>query len=107
MRMAYLLCSIPLVAFGVMCYLAPQILPTPGEGMSLAISKKTGLTVGASKTIFDCCCVAVSALVSLLYFHRLVGVREGTVIATLLVGNLVKLYSKKLDPVFGRLLKTA
>ena len=94
MRMVYLLCSIPLVAFGVMCYLAPQILPTPGEGMSLAISKKTGLTVGASKTIFDCCCVAVSALVSLLYFHRLVGVREGTVICALTIGFVMKQFVK-------------
>ena len=90
MRLLYLLCSIPLVAVGVMCYLSPQILPTPGEGMSLAISKKTGLTVGSAKTVFDCCCVGVSALVSLLYFHRLVGVREGTVICALTIGFVMK-----------------
>lgn len=53
-QLGYLLCSVPLVAVGVMLYLSPQILPTPGEGMSLAISKKTGLSVGASKTVFDC-----------------------------------------------------
>ena len=90
MRLLYLLCSIPLVAVGVMCYLAPQILPTPGEGMSLAISKRTGLTVGSAKMVFDCCCVAVSAAVSLIYFHRLVGVREGTVICALTIGFVMK-----------------
>ena len=94
MRLLYLLCSIPLVALGVMCYLAPQILPTPGEGMSLAISKKTGLTVGSAKTIFDCCCVAVSAAASLIYFHRLVGVREGTVICALTIGFVMKQFVK-------------
>ncbi len=90
MRLLFLLCSIPLVAVGVMCYLAPQILPTPGEGMSLAISKKTGLTVGSAKMVFDCCCVAISAAVSLIYFHRLVGVREGTVICALTIGFVMK-----------------
>ena len=89
-QMLYLLCSIPLVAVGVMLYLSPQILPTPGEGMSLAISKKTGLSVGTSKMIFDCSLVVISALTSLLYFRALVGVREGTVICALTVGFVMR-----------------
>ena len=90
MQMLYLLCSIPLVAVGVMLYLSPNILPTPGEGMSLAISAKTGLSVGGSKTVFDCSMVVISAVTSLLYFHALVGVREGTVICALLVGFVMR-----------------
>lgn len=90
MQMLYLLCSIPLVAVGVMLYLSPNILPTPGEGMSLAISKKTGLSVGGSKTVFDCSMVVISGITSLLYFHALVGVREGTVICALLVGFVMR-----------------
>ncbi len=92
MRFVFLLCSIPMVALGVMLYLAPGILPTPGEGMSMAISKKTGLTVASSKTIFDCCMVCISAITSLVYFHQLVGVREGTVICALTVGFVMKLF---------------
>lgn len=97
MRLLYLLCSIPLVALGVMLYLAPQILPTPGEGMSMAISKKTGLTVASSKTVFDCCCVLLSALVSFLYFHGLVGVREGTILCAVTVGFVMKLFLRVLE----------
>lgn len=93
-QMVYLLCSIPMVAVGVMLYLTPNILPTPGEGMSLAISKKTGLSVGSSKTIFDCSLVVISAATSLIYFHGLVGVREGTVICALLVGYVMKQMQK-------------
>lgn len=89
-QMLYLLCSIPLVAVGVMLYLSPQILPTPGEGMSLAISKKTGLTVGSAKMVFDCSLVVLSCAVSLICFHGLVGVREGTVICALLVGFVMR-----------------
>ena len=94
MQLLYLLCSIPLVAAGVMLYLSPNILPTPGEGMSLAISSKTGLSVGSSKTVFDCSLVVISAAVSLIYFHGLVGVREGTVICALLVGFVMKQLQK-------------
>lgn len=93
-QMLCLLCSVPLVAAGVMLYLSPNILPTPGEGMSLAISSKTKLSLGSSKTVFDCSLVAISAVTSLLYFHALVGVREGTLICALLVGFVMRQMQK-------------
>ena len=105
MQMLYLLCSIPLVAAGVMLYLSPNILPTPGEGMSLAISSKTGLSVGASKTVFDCSLVVISAVTSLIYFHSLVGVREGTVICALLVGFVMKQLQKPFQAPLLRLVQ--
>lgn len=98
MRLVFLLCSVPMVAFGVMLYLAPQILPTPGEGLSLAVSKKTGLPVASCKMITDCCMVAVSAITSLVYFHALVGVREGTVISALTVGFVMKRMMRYCEP---------
>ena len=96
-RMAYLLCSVPLVAAGVMMYLSPNILPTPGDGMSLAISRKSGKSLPASKTIFDCTMVTISALTSLLAFRKLVGVREGTVICALTVGFVMRQLQKPLQ----------
>jgi uncharacterized membrane protein YczE/cytidylate kinase len=97
-QLCYLFISIPMVAVGVMLYLSPNILPTPGEGMSLAISKLTGLTLGSSKMVFDCSMVVISAITSLVYFHGLVGVREGTVIAALLVGFVMKQMQKVCQP---------
>ena len=94
LRLLYIFCSIPLVAAGVLLYLSPNILPTPGDGMSLTISKKTGLSLGSSKMIFDCSMVLISGAVSLLYFRRLVGVREGTVLCALLVGLVMKQLQK-------------
>ncbi len=94
LKLVYLLCSVPLVAAGVMLYLSPNILPTPGEGMSLAIGKKTGLSVGSAKMAFDCSLVVISAAVSLIYFRGLVGVREGTLICALLVGFVLKQLQK-------------
>ena len=94
-QLIYIICSIPMVAIGVMCYLSPNILPTPGDGMSIAVSKRSGLSLGTSKVIFDCTMVIISAVVSLLYFHKLVGIREGTVICALFVGMVLKQMQKR------------
>lgn len=93
-QLGYLLCSVPTVAVGVMLYLSPNILPTPGEGMSLAVSDRTGAPLSSAKTIFDCSLVVISTAVSLIYFRRLVGVREGTVICALLVGPVMRQLQK-------------
>lgn len=102
MQLLFLICSIPMVAFGVMLYLAPNILPTPGEGLSLAVSKKIEKPVATCKIIVDCCLVAGSTVVSLLYFHGLVGVREGTVISALLVGFVMKRMMRVFQPALLR-----
>lgn len=98
MRLVYLLCSIPIVAFGVMLYLTPQILPTPGEGLSIAISKKTGKSVANCKMITDCCLVVLSVVISLIFFGKLVGVREGTIISALTVGFVMKRFMRIFQP---------
>ena len=94
MQLLYLLVSIPLVAAGVLLYLTPNLFPMPGEGLSIAVADKFGISVGTAKTIFDCSVVLLSVFASLFYFHKLVGVREGTVICALLVGLVFRLLQK-------------
>lgn len=97
MQMLYLLINIPMIALGVMLYLSPGLLPTPGEGAALAISDKFKISVAAGKTIFDCSMVVISAVISLIYFHGLVGVREGTVLCALLTGFVMRQFQKLLQ----------
>ena len=106
-QLIYLLCSIPLVAAGVMVYVAPQLIPMPAEGVSLAISQKTGVPLGTGKMIFDCSVVALSAAVSLLYFHGLVGVREGTVLCAVFVGVLIRRMMKRCQAPLARFTERA
>ena len=98
MRVLFLLCSIPMVAFGVMLYLAPNILPTPGEGLSLAVSMMIKKPVATCKIIVDCCLVVLSALVSLSYFRGFVGVRAGTVVSAVFVGFVMKRMMRVCNP---------
>ena len=94
MQMLYLLVNIPLVALGVMLYLSPNLLPTPGEGAALAISERFHTSVAAGKTIFDCSMVVIAVIISLIFFHGLVGVREGTVLCALLTGFVMRQFQK-------------
>ena len=98
MRLVFLFISIPLIAFGVMTYLAPSLISIPGEGVSLAVSKKTGKSVATCKSITDCCMVLFAAIVSLIYFHKLVGVREGTIISAPLVGIVMRRLMRWCNP---------
>lgn len=94
MQLVYLLVNIPMVALGVMLYLSPSLIPTPGEGVALAISKKFGTSVASGKTIFDCSVSVIAAVLSLVYFHGLVGIREGTVLCALLTGFVMRQLQK-------------
>ncbi len=102
LRLMFLLCSVPLVAGGVMLYLIPDVLPTSGEGMVLAISKKTGLSTGYGKLVIACSLLMISLSVSLVYYHALVGVREGTVICALLVGPVMRRLQRWFQPALLR-----
>ena len=48
------------------------------------------------KVVFDSTITVLAALLALQVFGRLNGVKEGTVVAALVVGQLVKVYSKLL-----------
>lgn len=49
------------------------------------------------KTIYDFSCLAVSLMLSLLFFHRLEGIGIGTVICTVINGPLIGVWTKVLD----------
>ena len=90
MRLLYLAISIPLIALGVVIYVSAQLISAPAEGVTAAMSKKTGWPVPKCKLIFDVTIVVIAAIVSLVFLRGLVGVREGTVISAILVGPVMK-----------------
>lgn len=89
-RWGLCLVGILLVAVGVACEVTAGVVTLAGEGFVLAVCKVTGLPFGNMKVAFDLTLVASACLLSLLFLHRLEGVREGTAAAALLVGLLAK-----------------
>lgn len=101
-QLAMLVISILFIALGVVLYIDVDLVPMPMEGLSLAISQKTGVPFHNMKIIVDCIVVAAGIAISFLFLHQLVGIREGTVITAIVTGKVVALLKKIVSPVVQR-----
>ena len=101
MRLAFLVISMAFVGLGIFLYVSPKLPPLPGEGTMQVISEKFHIPLHWAKIGFDVTITAAAVIISLCYFHRLNGVREGTIIAAVGVGKFlglfIKLWQTKLD----------
>ena len=92
MQLVLLFISIVFIAIGVTMYLTSDLIPMPAEGVMLAIQKKKPkLQFHNIKTTFDVSVVIIAAVISLIVLGRLIGVREGTLIAAYGVGKMMGL----------------
>lgn len=67
----------------------------PGESFVRAVSSTWKTEFGITKVVFDVSISVIAALLSLVLVHRLNGVREGTIVAALLVGFIARLFGRK------------
>lgn len=88
--------SVVLIGFGLCLYLAPKFIVLPGEGVMQAMTKKFNLPMFVCKTIFDCCVVLIAIVSAVVFSGALFGVREGTIIAALCVGVVLKFFQNLL-----------
>ena len=90
------LLSCIIVGLGVFLEVKSDLTYLPGEGIIVAISDTFQKEFGKIKIGFDSSLVLFGTASSFILLHRLEGIREGTIVAALLIGYLVKLYSSKL-----------
>lgn len=84
-----------ILGFGVFMEVTANVVMVPGEATIRAISAVTHTDFGRNKIIFDSTMTLTAAVMAVIMFHSLRGVREGTIIAAVLVGATVKLCRKK------------
>lgn len=89
-QLLMLIISIVLIGIGVSMYINAKLLPMPMEGLSLTIAQVTGVKFSTMKTIVDTVVVVVGIILSFIISGKLVGIREGTVIAAICVGFMVR-----------------
>jgi uncharacterized membrane protein YczE len=82
------------VSFGMYLEVKAGVLMVAGEGLVKAIATVTRKGFGEIKISSDCVLVAISLIVGIIYLHKVVGVREGTVLAAILVGWFIKMFDK-------------
>ena len=71
-------------------------LIAPQGSVVKAAADGLGKNFGDVKVAFDVFCVALALVLSLLFFHTVVGTREGTVISALCTGLVVKFFTGRL-----------
>ena len=83
--------DVTIIVVGLMVQEAMKAADTlAGEGMVLAVCKVFPVPFARAKVGFDVTLVVLSCILSFLFLHGLVGVREGTVAAALLVGVVAR-----------------
>ena len=91
-QLVLMLLGCVVLAFGIWIQLLGDVAMLPGEAMNRAISQVTGKKYENIKIFFDVAYIAASAIVCLVFLGEPKGVREGSIIAAILVGNIIKLY---------------
>jgi hypothetical protein len=81
---------------GVFLLVKANLTYLPGDGFAVVVSDTFKKEFGKLKVTLDSSMVIIGLASSFLFLHRLEGIREGTVIAALLVGSLVKFYNSKI-----------
>jgi hypothetical protein len=94
MRLVFLVISMACVGLGIFLYVSPKLPPLPGEGVMQVISEKYHIPLHWAKIGFDVSVTAAAVILSVAFFHRLHGVREGTVLAAIGVGKFLGLFIK-------------
>ena len=106
-RIAMLLVSTILVAFGIFLYLPADLIPLAGEGAMSAVSQISGMEFAKVKVRFDCSMVVISMTTCLIALHSLGSVGVGTIAAAILVGTVLgfinKLVGDKRDRLLGKI----
>lgn len=98
-KLIYLFISIVVIGIGVYLYLKANFVPLPAEGLMVAIVQvsKGKFKFSDVKVAVDSSLVLISAILSLIFLGGFKSVREGTVLAALLVGKVVGFLSQHFE----------
>ena len=94
MKLLLLVIGCGILAFGVYFELIGDVVMLPGNAFPKAVAEKLGKEYGPVRMTSDITMTVIAAILCLIFLRKLSGVREGTIIAAFLVGNIVTLWNK-------------
>lgn len=95
------------LALGIWIQFKGGVAMLPGEAMNRTISQVTKKRYENVKIFFDILYIAAAAVICFLFIGKLDGVREGSIIAAVVVGNIIKIYNFIFDTAKKMKLQTA
>ncbi len=97
MKLLVLLLGCIVLGFGVYLEVLADVVMLPGESFVRAIVQTWHTNFGTTKICFDSSMTVIAGVLSFVFAGKLDGVREGTIIAALLVGFIARLFGKHLE----------
>lgn len=94
MKVVSLIVGCLILGFGVFMEMVANIAMLPGEATVRAVSDVFSTDFGKTKIAFDSSMTVIAAILSFIMFRHLDGVREGTIVAAILVGFIARLFKK-------------
>ena len=91
-----LLIGCAILGFGVFTEIVANVAMLPGESLVSAVVYRFHTDFGKTKIAFDTIMSISAAILGLILFHHLAGVREGTLISAILVGMIARTLKKKI-----------
>lgn len=88
-QLILMILGIVICSIGAAMYILMDIVPNAPEGFNLAVAKHFTLPFSKSKIISDCIFISLGILISMLAFHHIIAIREGTIISALLTGKMI------------------
>ena len=105
-RMLLTIAGILILAFGIALAVIADVLYNSGEGLVKAVSDVSGKDFGIVKVAFDITCVLTAAILSIIFFNfKILGIREGTLMAAVFTGFIVNFFTKFLTKPITKLFK--
>ena len=94
MKVVSLIVGCLILGFGVFMEMVANVAMLPGEATVRAVSDVFSTDFGKTKIAFDSSMTVIAAILSFIMFRHLDGVREGTIVAAILVGFVARLFKK-------------
>ena len=94
MKVVSLIVGCLILGFGVFMEMVANVAMLPGEATVRAVSDVFSTDFGKTKIAFDSSMTVIAAILSFIMFGHLDGVREGTIVAAILVGFIARLFKK-------------
>lgn len=94
MKVVSLIVGCLILGFGVFMEMVANVAMLPGAATVRAVSDVFSTDFGKTKIAFDSSMTIIAAILSFIMFKHLDGVREGTIVAAILVGFIARLFKK-------------
>ena len=94
MKVVSLIVGCLILGFGVFMEMVANVAMLPGEATVRAVSDVFSTDFGKTKIAFDSSMTVIAAILSFIMFRHLDGVREGNIVAAILVGFIARLFKK-------------